>query len=91
MSWILSIINSNLLNAYFKSQYTTISLTAAFLGELPIKIVSDFTQNQIGQIVRELMQENDELHRIKLINQIDQLVYQLYDLTEEEIAIIENS
>ena len=89
--FLLAIINSNLLNAYFKSQYTTISLTAAFLGELPIKIVSDFTQNQIGQIVRELMQENDELHRIKLINQIDQLVYQLYDLTEEEIAIIENS
>ena len=24
-------------------------------------------------------------------NQIDQLVYQLYELTEEEIAIIENS
>jgi len=31
-------------------------------------------------------------HRTARIeNQIDQLVYQLYELTEEEIAIIENS
>ncbi len=26
-----------------------------------------------------------------LLSQIDQLVYQLYDLTEEEIKIVENS
>jgi len=26
-----------------------------------------------------------------LVNQIDQLVYQLYELTEEEIAIVESS
>jgi adenine-specific DNA-methyltransferase len=31
--------------------------------------------------------ENDE----SVENQIDQLVYQLYDLTEEEIKIIENN
>jgi len=31
------------------------------------------------------------LFQYKTENQIDELVYQLYDLTEEEIAIIENS
>ncbi len=31
------------------------------------------------------------LFQDKTENQIDELVYQLYDLTEEEIAIIENS
>ena len=76
---------------YFKSQYTTISLTSAFLGELPIKIASEDTQGQIGNLVRDLMKVSDKSHREKLIHQIDQLIYQLYDLSEEEIEIIENS
>jgi adenine-specific DNA-methyltransferase len=88
--FLLAILNSNLLNEYFKSQYTTISLTAAFLGELPIKKANEETQRKIGDLVRMLMQETENPARTNLIHQIDQLVYQLYDLTEEEIAIIEN-
>ncbi len=89
--FLLAVLNSNLLNEYFKSQYTTISLTAAFLGELPIKKANKETQRKIGDLVRNLMQETENPTRTNLIHQIDQLVYQLYGLTEEEIEIIENA
>src|SRR5690554_2363701 len=89
--FLLAILNSNLLNEYFKSQYTTISLTAAFLGELPIKKANEETQRKIGDLVRMLMQETENPARTNLIHQIDQLVYQLYDLTEEEIEIVEGN
>jgi hypothetical protein len=35
--------------------------------------------------------ENSNSDTTNLENQIDQLVYQLYDLTEDEISIIENT
>ncbi|MDN3204321.1 DUF7149 domain-containing protein [Algoriphagus sediminis] len=89
--FLLAILNSNLLNEYFKSQYTTISLTAAFLGELPIKKTNEESQRKIGDLVRNLMQETENPARTNLIHEIDQLVYQLYGLTEEEIEIIESS
>ena len=38
-----------------------------------------------------LKKENNSIDTSKLENQIDQLVYQLYDLTEEEIKIIETT
>ena len=45
--------------------------------------------NSIPSFV-ELRLSNSE-NNSDLENQIDDLVYKLYDLTEEEIAIIENS
>jgi len=39
----------------------------------------------------EHKKQNVKAETTDLENQLDQLVYQLYDFTEEEIAIIENS
>jgi len=50
-------------------------------------------ESKIENIVTKILsrkKENPSTDTTDLENQIDQLVYQLYDLTEEEIAIIEN-
>lgn len=39
--------------------------------------------------MRNLIQETENPARTNLIHQIDQLVYQLYGFTEEEIEVIE--
>ena len=44
--YILGLINSKLLNTYFKKRFTTISLTASFLGVLPICTLSTSSQKQ---------------------------------------------
>ena len=89
--FLLAVLNSNLMNEYFKSQYTTISLTAAFLGELPIKKANEKTQRKIGDLVRVLMKETRNPARARLISQIDESIYQLYGLTEEEIKIVKSA
>ena len=69
-----------------------------------LKIANDDDQNKIVQLVNTLMAQNIELYQT-LVNtnkyratrrqidatdrQIDQLVYQLYDLTDEEVKIVE--
>jgi len=40
MKYILGIVNSTLANAYFSRRFTTISLTSAFLGEIPIPLIN---------------------------------------------------
>lgn len=105
--YILGLINSKLLNTYFKKRFTTISLTASFLGVLPICTLSTSSQKQkakeISKLVEQLLSLNAEKLNTKLqtkisqiesraiycMNKIDQIVYELFELTAAEIKIIE--
>jgi len=40
MKYILGLVNSTLANSYFSKRFTTISLTSAFLGEIPIRVIN---------------------------------------------------
>ena len=106
--YILGLINSKLLNTYFKKRFTTISLTASFLGVLPICTLSTSSQkqkaNEISKLVEQLLSLNAEKLNTKLqtkisqiesraiycMNKIDQIVYDLFELTAAEIKIIES-
>ena len=64
------------------------------IKQLPIKVISTDEQKPFIKIVDKIIEakeQNPSAETKDLENQIDQLVYQLYDLTEEEIKIIENA
>ena len=64
------------------------------LVQIPIFRGSKEDQANIGEIVNQIfeLRKNDSLaDTTDLEKQIDQLVYQLYGLTEEEVAIVEGS
>ena len=70
------------------------TLKKATIDEFPIKIIDNEMQIQYIELVDKIIyikQHNSSADTADLENQIDQLVYKLYDLTEEEIKIIENS
>jgi hypothetical protein len=98
--FLLALLNSTLLNAYFQNRFTTISLTAAFIGVLPIKNMLDIQENDSTRhIPNKLISLVDRILTAKRADpaadtsawerEIDRLVYALYGLTEEEIAIVE--
>lgn len=100
--FVLGILNSTLLNTYFRNRFTTISLTGAFLGALPIKRISDIQSDEAlkeihDNIVRLVSQifttrrtnPTADLHELE--SEIDKLVYRLYGLTKDEIKIVESS
>ncbi|MFD1015745.1 TaqI-like C-terminal specificity domain-containing protein [Winogradskyella rapida] len=89
--FLLAIINSKLINFFFKSQFTTISLTASFLGVIPVKITDEKTQKDIGDNVRILMSSKNDEARKALIDEIDNSVFELYDLTEKEVQYIKKA
>jgi type II restriction/modification system DNA methylase subunit YeeA len=76
----------------------------AFLEQLPLPLITKENQPIVDQIIQKvdqiltLTQSEDydtnqakQKHVKRLEHEIDQLVYQLYNLTEEEIKIIKNS
>jgi len=97
LKFILGLMNSKLMNYVysnkFKSTKTVFSeIQARSIKELPIPKMSNELENEITSLSAEIISLKKSMtNTTDLENQIDQLVYQLYDLTAEEIEIIENS
>ena len=83
LKFFLAILNSKVSEWYFKYK----------IELLPVKVPSDDQKNRIEGLVDEILsikKQNPTADTIGLEFQIDHLVYRLYDLTEEEIKIIES-
>jgi hypothetical protein len=97
--YILALLNSDLINWFYSIQFTnnsnlTVNLSKTYLSQIPIAIPNESDEIRIISIVDEILSiksKNHQTDTTDLEAQIDQLVYQLYDLTEEEIAIVESS
>ena len=104
---ILGILNSQLINYLFSRKYVDINIKGKYLGNVPLskRLLNDPDANEIADLARELlrlhsgpMQQRTD-HEKSLIQrqidatdkQIDQLVYELYGLTDEEIRIVEEA
>jgi len=95
---LLAFLNSKLLNWYYQNIVNNEvgeALAQVKRGHLEILPMPNYNQTvfeYIGNLIQqilELKQADNSADTKELENQIDQLVYQLYDLTEEEIKIIE--
>lgn len=93
----LGILNSKLLFWYFQNVHNEFDqlfpkIKVKEFNSLPLPSI-EFSTNTISDIVANILNskfinKNDDITDLE--NQIDQLVYKLYNLTDEEIKIIEN-
>ena len=98
LKYILAVLNSKLMSYYFMKN-TAKSVRQMFpkliledLRKFPIKRITAKKQQDLISIVDEILtakKSNPNADTIILEQQIDQLVYELYGLTEEEIKIVE--
>jgi len=95
----LGILNSKLSHWYFNSSFQTIGngglrYKPQYLNVFPMGHTDEKTSEELSQLVNKIInvkltnKDSDTRH---LETEIDQLVYKLYDLTPEEIALIEGS
>jgi adenine-specific DNA-methyltransferase len=97
LKYILALLNSKLyyLWLYYrgKRKGEFLELYQKPLSEIPIKIVPQMDQQPFIDLVDKILaakKDNPQADTTAWEKEIDQLVYKLYDLTDEEIAIIEN-
>lgn len=96
---ILAILNSKLYGFYFRKFYSEEDdlfpkIKVNELKRLPFKLPNNETEKKLADSAMEILEGKEKdpnFDFTDIENQIDQLVYQLYDLTAEEIKIIENS
>jgi len=98
--YLLAIANSKLLWWFLKTTGDTLQGDARtfktnYLNPFPLPaFVDQDIEKQISDLVVKVMEQkklNEKADTTNLEYQIDQLVYELYGLTEEEIKIIENN
>jgi adenine-specific DNA-methyltransferase len=90
---ILAWLNSRLLNFVFKTKSTSSNVNGYEVDDLPI-IIEDKDSRELKNIVDKILaakKQNPNADTRKLESEIDKLVYELYGLTDEEIAIVEES
>ena len=100
LKFILSILNSKLMSYYFMKN-TAKSVRQLFpklilqdLRKFPIKLISFDKQKSFTKLVDQIQSKKAKdisTDTTSIEKQIDEMVYKLYDLTEEEIKIVEGA
>jgi hypothetical protein len=89
---LLGILNSRLMNWYFSNSFVDYNIKPKYIEQLPLpKEIISFELEKIVAEIIALKEKDKETDTTNLETLVDQLVYQLYELTEEEIKIIENA
>lgn len=99
LNFILGILNSKLTNTWFEYYYNTTKVSGNYfdlngnqIGSIPIPTATKEQQKEIITLVDKILaakKQDSSADTTEWEKQIDQKVYELYDLTSEEIAIVE--
>ena len=102
LKYLLAILNSRLMRFYYETSFPTLHVQRDELASLPIRLRTQLIP-QLATLVdkrlnaerslRDAVADRDRQHlqykSVALDRQIDQLVYGLYELTPEEVALVE--
>jgi len=101
LQYILACLNSKLINYFYSNLFFGWQITIPALHLIPIKRTSPEEQQPIVNVVNQIVSltktddyptNRDKQAKVReLERQIDQMVYELYGLTSEEIAVVERS
>ncbi|MCG2741320.1 MAG: Eco57I restriction-modification methylase domain-containing protein, partial [Syntrophaceae bacterium] len=94
--YLLGVLNSKLFTYLFSKTSSEISggffrWKHQYMEPLPIFTATDAQQVPIIKSIRKILADPDSPAVPRLEEEIDKLVYELYDLTEAQIAIVEGS
>ncbi|MBS4996104.1 MAG: Eco57I restriction-modification methylase domain-containing protein [Roseburia sp.] len=82
---ILGILNSKLLNWYFAKMSTNSNVNGYEIDSLPIRLGNEEQQLRIKELVSLLLDKPDEGY----MKEIDEIIYDIYNISEYEIPMIE--
>ncbi len=103
--YVLGILNSKLMNWYYRHFYQDVNIKPEDMKELPIKIANKGQTKELVELVEKLLElnkqivgfmakETDQLRDLvkqakNVDTKIDELIYTIYDLSISDIKLIE--
>jgi len=86
----MALLNSIYINFIYKQLFFGWQITIPALEILPISKISKESQKPFENLVNQILQKKEQNEdTTNLENQIDLMVYKLYELTYEEIIIVD--
>ena len=90
LKYCLALLNSRLINKYYRACYTDVNVKPTYLAQLPIPKISLIQQKPFIDLVDKIISGKQQGNNTTdLEREIDCMVYALYELTAEEITLIE--
>lgn len=92
LRYLLGILNSKLMNYLFSTKFLNLAIKAEYVKQLRIPSISEKQQKPVIALVDKILaakKQDPSADTSALEVQIDGLVYALYGLTAEEIAVVE--
>ncbi len=92
LKYLCGLLNSKLINFWYCKKYLMPTIGGYELHTIPIKTTNDYSTFTalVDEAILSAQQNNYETLRIKM-KEIDKIVYDIYELTDAEIKIIEQS
>jgi adenine-specific DNA-methyltransferase len=98
---VIGLLNSKILDWFFRKTSTNNNVNGYEIEQLPIPILDTPYKIQLASQIEGIVEEilavkneklkvNNDIDTTDLESQIDALVYELYELTQEEIAVVES-
>lgn len=88
--YLLGILNSNLINFVYKLFSTNTNITSTDLKKIPIILEEDKISFRIIENVTKILENKKQnLDTTELENQIDLMVYKLYELSYAEVLVVD--
>ena len=95
--FILGLLNSRLVNWFYRRRFTngsklTVNLSKEYVGQIPVRLGTEAQRRPIEDAVRRALESkrhDASANTDRLRRRIDQLVYELYGLAPDEVALIE--
>ena len=91
-------LNSKLMDFVYKQLFGGLSMFSSFqfqspqLRVLPIPSITEINQKPFEELVKKILQAKQEgKDTADIEGKINELIYKLYDLTDEEIVIVEKA
>ncbi|MBU0578222.1 Eco57I restriction-modification methylase domain-containing protein [Patescibacteria group bacterium] len=94
IEYLLALLNSSYINFIYNQLFFGWQITIPALEILPVKKINKANQEDFKVIVEKIIlakKQNIKVDISTFEKQIDQMVYKLYELTPEEIQIVEKS
>ena len=89
--YLIALLNSKLMNKYYRSYYTDVNVKPTYLAQLPIPEIKSKQQLPFITLVDKILtikKSNPVADTTALEEKIDKLVFDLYGLTDEERKIV---
>lgn len=88
IKYILAVLNSRPVQYFHTLSFSSVKVLRKHLESIPIPPCPQIRQGQIVDLVDRIIKAEDSSIRLKLYDQIDQHILDLYQLTEEQKTLI---